>query len=323
MPFEAIAAPEALLRAWQRYARGKRRRPSVAAFAQRAEQHVLDLADALADGSYRPRTHRLLTVRDPKPRLIAIAPVRDRVVHRAIYDALAPDFHRGLTADTFACLEDRGSHRAILRFLDGMRRHRYVLHLDIQRYFPSVDHAVLRALLVPRLRDRRIHGLIDALLASGDRLYRRPEVVAFYPRDDLARGRGLPIGNLTSQWWANLYLSGFDHHVKRVLNVGTYLRYMDDLVLFDDDRARLRQHRAAIADWLCTERRLTLNGRKGHIRSTGQPQTYLGYRVSRAGIRVGSRAVHRLRQRLPELIAAGDAARLDASLDAWRAVATF
>ncbi|MEM6454810.1 MAG: RNA-dependent DNA polymerase, partial [Acidobacteriota bacterium] len=162
--FEAIASPTSLLRAWRAYASGKRRRPAVARFAVDAERRVLDLADALAAGRYRPRMPRLLPIRDPKTRLIAVAPVGDRVVQRAVYDALAPDFQRGFTGDTFACLPGRGSHRALLCFLDGMRRYRYVLHLDIARYFPSVDHATLRGLLAARLRDRRIVDLIDRQL---------------------------------------------------------------------------------------------------------------------------------------------------------------
>ncbi|MEM6454190.1 MAG: RNA-directed DNA polymerase [Acidobacteriota bacterium] len=321
--FDAVASPEALLRAWRAYASGKRRRPAVARFAVDAERRVLDLADALATDRYRPASPRLLPIRDPKPRLIAVAPVGDRVVQRALYDALAPAFHRSLTDDTFACLPGRGSHRALLRFLDGMRRHDHVLHLDIARYFASIDHAVLRDVLTARLRDARIVRLIDRHLEAADAFHRRAEVRALQDAPP-APGRpcGLPIGHLTSQWWANVYLSDFDHHAKRVLRVPRYIRYMDDLVLFGDERTTLRGWRREAADWLAAHRRLALNPRKGHIRSTRRAQPYLGYRVTRGGFDLGPKAARRFAKRLPALLA-GDVETLERVLEAWFATTMF
>lgn len=237
---EEIAAPECVLQAWRRYSAGKRRRPAVARFAFDAERQVLDLSDALMAGTYRPGPYQLLEVRDPKPRLIAIATVGDRVVHRAIYDALAPSFNRSFIADTYACLPGRGSHRAVLRFLELMRRFSHVVHLDISRYFASVDHEILSDLLSTRLRDRGVVALLAVILVSGAALYRSPKVRSFYPGEPgNHRPRGLPIGNLTSQWWGNLYLNGLDHFVKRDLGVA-YLRYMDDFVGFADEARSLR-----------------------------------------------------------------------------------
>ncbi|NJL27687.1 MAG: RNA-dependent DNA polymerase, partial [Thermoanaerobaculia bacterium] len=266
---EAIAAPEQLLEAWRRYRSGKRRRPAVAHFEVDAETRLLGISEAILGSSYQHGAYRLLEICDPKPRLIAVARVGDRVVHRSIHDALAPDFNRSFIADSYACLPDRGSHRAILRFLEHQRRFRYVMHLDIRAYFPSVDHEILLGLLAPRLRDRRVTALLEAILASGAELYRRPEVVAFYRGGERAgRPRGLPIGNLTSQWWGNLYLDGLDHFIKRELGVGEYLRYMDDLVLFADQPRQLRSWRRKVAEWLRENRHLELNLRKGHVRPT-------------------------------------------------------
>ncbi len=321
LPLEKIAAPQALLAAWRCYRSGKRRRPAVARFEFDAERRLLALSDALLGGGYRPGPYRLLEIRDPKPRLIAVASVGDRVVHRSIHDALAPFFDRSFIADSYACLPQRGSHRAVLRFLELQRRFHYVVHLDIRRYFPSVDHEILLALLAPRLRDRRIAAVLETILASGARLYRRPQVEAFYGVSR-GRSRGLPIGNLTSQWWGNLYLDGLDHFIKRELKVEGYTRYMDDLVCFGQQRVVLARWRREIAAWLRDHRRLALNERKGHIRSTELPQTYLGYRVTRRGYDLGPRAVRRFRRQVRRL-AFDDPIRLGRVLVSWKGAMAF
>lgn len=323
---EAIAAPDALLAAWRAYRSGKRRRPAVARFEMRCEERLLTLSQAVLEGSYRHGPYRLLEIYDPKPRLIAVARVEDRVLHRSIYDRLAPRFNRSLIADTYACLPGRGSHRAVLRFLELQRRFGHLMHLDVERYFPSVDHELLLDLLAPRLRDRRVIDLLAAVLASGAELYRRPPVAGFYgfDRGELSeRPRGLPIGNLTSQWWGNLYLDALDQFIKRVLGARGYLRYMDDLVCFADEPATLRAWRSEIRDWLWEKRCLRLNLRKGHVRPATLPHPYLGYRVTRQGIDVGPKALRRFRRKLGELATAGDPERLRRSLAAWRGAVGF
>lgn len=322
---EEIASPEALLAAWRRYRAGKRRRPALARFELDAERRLLAISETLLSGTYRHGRYRVLPIRDPKPRLIAVASVGDRVVHRAVHDRLAPLFNRSFVADSYACLAGRGSHRAVLRFLELQRRFPWVMHLDIERHFPSTDHGILLALLAPRLRDERVTDLLWGILRSGEELYLRPEVAQFYGVDreqQRRRPRGLPIGNLTSQWWGNLYLDGCDHFIKRDLKVAGYLRYMDDLVLFATDRRSLRTWRRAIRYWLWEHRRLRLNLRKGHIRSTALPQTYLGYRVTRGGFDLGPKAVRRFRHQLPRLVA-GDRERLLRSLASWKGAMGF
>ncbi len=320
---EEIAAPKALLAAWRGYCRSKRRRPAVAFFALDAERRLLEISAAILGGTYRHSAYQLLEIRDPKPRLIAVATVADRVVHRAVYDALAPLFNRSFIADTYACLPERGSHRAIWRFAELLRRYRHLIHLDIASFFPSIDHEILLGLLTPRLRDPRVVALLETILASGAALYRRSRVRAFYPPQltdgGVERPRGLPIGNLTSQWWSNLYLDGLDHFAKRELGIRGYQRYMDDVVCVADEAAALRRWRRAIHTWLRDERRLRLNPLKGHVRRTDHPQTYLGYRISRQGWDLGGKAMRRFRRRLPEL-ARGDLGRLERSLAAWRGV---
>ena len=319
---EAMCSWSALRQAWRSYRVGKRRRPKVARFELDADLKLLRLAHDLTGGRYRHGAYRLLRIRDPKPRLIAVAAVRDRVVHTAVYRGLAPFFNRSLIRDTYACLPGRGTLRAMWRFLEYMRRYPFLLHLDIQNYFAEVDHICLAGLIKPRLRDARVAGLVDEILRSGGQLYRRPEVRAFFrlpSAPEAVRTQGLPIGNLTSQWWGNLYLNGLDHFIKRNLGVRGYLRYQDDFVCFGERAKDLRQWRGEIGDWLWRERRLRLNRRKGQVRSTGLPQTFLGYRVRREGWDVAGKVYRRFRRRLPHLIE-GDPERLYRSLAAWRGI---
>lgn len=172
--------------------------------------------------------------------------------------------------------------------------------------------------------DRRVTALLETILVSGDRLYRRPAMRTFYPPIEGGdhRPRGLPIGNLTSQWWGNLYLDGLDHFVKRELKVEGYLRYMDDLVLFADEPARLRRWRRDVEEWLWEHRRLRLNRRKAHVRSADQAHGYLGYRVTRSGFDLGPKAVRRFRRQLPGLLR-GDLEPLHRTLASWNGAMRF
>ncbi|MDJ0840187.1 MAG: reverse transcriptase domain-containing protein [Acidobacteriota bacterium] len=319
--FEEIAAWTALHEAWRFYRRGKRRRPDVAAFEIDADRSLLHLSDALLGRGYRHGPYKILTIRDPKPRLIAAAPVRDRIVHTAVYRALAPHFNKGFIDQSYACIEGRGTHRALWHFLALMRRYRYLVHLDIHSFFPTVSHSILHGLLTPRLRDPRIIGLLEEILASGQRLYRTPRVRQFFGLPEITPdllAHGLPIGNLTSQWWGNLYLNGLDHFAKRVLKIEGYIRYMDDIVCFARDKASLKQWKHEIRQWLATERNLTLNPNKGHLRSCSLPVTYLGYRVTRGGYDPGPQGLKRFRKTLRKR-ALGSATRLRQSLHSYRA----
>lgn len=212
---------------------------------------------------------------------------------------------------------------AVLRFLTFQRQHDYLVHLDIHRYYPSVDHGILLSLLAPKIRDRRIVALLEKILDSGWRLYRRQAVRDFFQLEPLTgerRPHGLPIGNLTSQWWGNLYLDGMDHFIKRELKAEGYLRYMDDLVLFADDRATLRSWRSEVTDWLAQNRALALNPKKGHIRPTRHAQPYLGHVVSPAGYDLGPKAIKRFRKRREHGVSPKRRERIRAS---WKGLMTW
>jgi RNA-directed DNA polymerase len=322
--FERLSGFQALWHAWHRYRRGKRRRPPVAAFDLDADRHLLALSRALRNGGWRPGRYALHSIRDPKTRLIAAPALRDRVLHQALLDEIGPCYERGFIDHSYACGRGRGVHRAVLQHLTWMRRYPYRLALDVHRYFPSVHLPTLYGLIAQRLRDERTRALVWMLLDSGARVYRHPLAVRILglDRDPLPLDSGLPIGAYLSQWCGALYLDGLDHFVKRELQAPGYLRYMDDMVLFGADKAALVEAREAIAGWLGQERRLELNPKRRQVHANSVPGTFLGCRVSRAGIAPGGKMTRRMRQRLRALRDAPPE-RIARSLQSYAAWARF
>ncbi len=323
--FDRLVSTANLWRGWREFRRGKRNRPSVRAFELDAERQVPRLHRELSGDRYLCGEYRLMALREPKRRLIAAACVRDRVVHHAVHRVLAPLFDPGLVDTTFACLPGRGSHRAVLAFVAALRRYRYVLNLDIRHYFLSIDRRILLELMARRLREKRLVGLLYTITESGAGLYRHrgvPEFLGLEPGFP-PEGCGLPIGNLTSQWWGNQYLSGFDHFLKRDLKIPHCQRYMDDTALFSDSRAQLVEARGAAKQWLASERRLRLKRPDAAPRSSHGRFNYLGYRVSRAGIRPAPAMLDKMRRRITELVLEGDAETIERSVASYRGVVRF
>ena len=201
--FDAICAWENLLLAARKAAQGKRGRPDVAAWEHRLEDNVLDLQSALRAGDYQPGPYASFAVHEPKRRLISAAPFRDRVVHHALCNVIEPIFERSFVAGSYANRVGKGTHRALDHAQRLARRYRYVLQADVRQFFPSVDHSILREALAEKIADARVLVLIDVILASGGDALRGEYDMVYFAGDDLlaaARPRGLPIGNLTSQF---------------------------------------------------------------------------------------------------------------------------
>jgi hypothetical protein len=306
-----VVAPENVAAAHREAARGKRRRPDVAELALHVEEQLADLQRALAEDRWQPGGYRLHILREPKARLIAAAPFRDRIVHHAVHRVLAPCLIRRFTADTYACLPGRGTHRAVLRFRGELRRYPWVARLDIQRYFLEIDWDVLLAVIRRTVRDAALLGLLERILGSGAGLYTAPEVLealGVAGRYQPAPRKGLPIGALTSQLFANVYLDGLDHFAKRELKVPAYIRYMDDVVLFGRTAAEVRDAAAGCAAWLRAERAVSVHPGGGRPVRAGQTHLFLGHVVSREGCRIQGRTVRRLVARtMADMRAAEDA----------------
>ena len=232
--YQQVYSFENLFAAYRAARQGKRSRPEVAAFEFNAEEELFALRDELRDKAYRPGPYDSFYIHEPKRRLISAAPFRDRVVHHALCQVIEPLFERRFIHDSYANRVGKGTHRALDRCQEFARQHRYVLPFDVRQFFPSMDHAILWNVLEQVIADPEVMWLIDRILASGIGVLSEEYTMQWFPGDDLlaaARPRGLPIGNLTSQFWANCYLDPLDQFIKRELKCRAYLRYVDDSLL--------------------------------------------------------------------------------------------
>lgn len=280
--------------------RGKRRRRDVSWFLFTLDQQLAELREELVTGRYRPAGFDLVSIRDPKPRLIARVPIRDRVLHTAVVQLIEPVFSPSYSPDAYACRRAYGAHRAVLSLQEFLRRYRYALHLDIKNYFPSLDVDILRDLLGRRIRDDRFLQVVDQLLESGRGLYgdTRARRLAGLDTAWPPPGRGIPIGSYTSQLFAaHIYLNDFDHFVKRELRIPAYCRYVDDLFVFGNRKSEIDVWRERIIDWLATERGLRLKHPRAGIVACRTHLDALGYRIDREGLQSRPRTLSRLSRR--------------------------
>ncbi len=317
---------ENLLAAYHRCRRRKRYRAEAVRFDFAWEAHLLRLQQELTDGTYRPGCYRNFYVFEPKRRKISAAPFRDRIVHHAVVGVLEPLYERRFLHDSYACRKDKGTHRAIDRAQGYLRQHEFFLKTDVVRFFPNVDHQILFHLLARTIRDEKLLALIRDILASGDGILTDEATPRYFAGDDLfavLRPTGLPIGNLTSQFFANVLLDPVDHFVKEELRIPGYVRYADDLVLFADDKSRLWDARAALSHRL-GESRLRLHPGKTQLHPCATGLKFLGFVLHRSGRRLQQSGIHRFSRRLRQLRQEFAAGRIDchdiaASLRAWQA----
>lgn len=301
--YPQICAYENLYRAYRAARRGKRGKEQAADFERRQEEELFEIQAELYDRTYVPGPYHSFFVHEPKKRLISAAPFRDRVVHHALCQVIEPIWECRFIHDTYANRVGKGTHRALDRTQEFARRYPFVLQGDIRQFFPSIDHAILLAEFNRLIDDDRTIWLSEVILASGTGVLSEVYEMAWFPGDNLfaaARPRGLPIGNLTSQFWANVYLNGFDQFVKRVLKCEAYLRYVDDFLLFSDSKKQLWEWRAALIDRLA-KLRLTLHLNQAEVFPCRTGIPFLGFRIYPDYRRVKRRKVVQYRRRLRRL----------------------
>lgn len=277
---ETLASERNLLLAADKARKRKSRRPDVEAWWLRREQEINRLREELLAQTWRPAGYRFFTIHEPKRRLIAAAPFADRVVHHALCSVMQPLLERRFIARSFSCQIGKGTTTAREVCRELTNRHAYVLKCDVHKFFPSIDHGILREKLAREIRCPGVLRLIDHLLAS--HVTDGAEIPpSFFPGDDLleasARPRGLPIGNLTSQLWGNFYLDGMDHRLTEMERHGAYLRYTDDFLLFGNDKERLWALRGMIVEEL-SALRLKLAVPKSRLLATREGVPFCGFR---------------------------------------------
>ncbi|MFK7844956.1 MAG: reverse transcriptase domain-containing protein [Rhodothermales bacterium] len=263
--FNKIVSLDNLLIAARKAFRGKKDKPRVAAFYFNLENEGVTLHQELIAATYEPRPYRTFTIFEPKERQICAADFRDRVVHHAICHMLDPLFEKSMISDTFACRVNKGTHAAVNRAQYFARRFPVFLKCDVVKYFASVDQAVLRNLLCSKIKDRRLLALLDQIID--------------HPLPGSSQGKGLPIGNLTSQYFANFYLGKLDHFVKDQMGVKGYVRYMDDFILFGESKYILKEQLLQIREYLENRLLLKLKDHALLMAPVAHGIPFLGFRI--------------------------------------------
>lgn len=277
--FQVTAFPN-LVQAWKLASRGKRDHLPVARFAAEMDERLVEIKQALSTGTWRPGSHRQFFVYDPKFRSIAAPPFADRVVHHAICAVIEPLFERRFIFDSYACRVDKGAHLGIRRLQKFLRKKRatYALKCDVSKFFASINHMVLRRIIRQTIYDKKLLDILDRI------------IVGYSP--------GIPIGNLTSQLFANIYLDQLDHFIKEELRIKYYLRYMDDFVILGENKADLTKTLATIRAFLTDSLKLTLHPRKVRLFPTYLGVDFVGYVVFADHILLRPKNVRRFTKKL-------------------------
>ena len=266
--FEKIASTDNLLEAWREFLPGKRGKRDVQEFQLHLMDNILSLRSDLINGTYRHGGYQAFKISDPKPRDIHKACVRDRLVHHAIYRQLYPFFDKTFIADSFSCRNRKGTHAAINRFRTfayivskNDTRTCWVLQCDIRKFFANINHGVLIEILKSYIPDQRIIALLEEVIGSFS----------------TTSGVGLPLGNLTSQLFVNVYMNEFDQFAKHVLRAKHYLRYADDFTVLSTNREWLEIILPEIRNFLINRLRLELHPNKVSIKTLASGVDILGW----------------------------------------------
>lgn len=260
-----------LFLAWGEFVVGKKSKIDVLEFKHNLADNIISLHEDLANRTYLHGGYEAFKISDPKPRDIHKASVRDRLLHHAIYRVLYPFFDRRFITDSYSCRLGKGTHKAVKRFnqmarSESRNNHRtcWILKCDIRKFFASIDHDVLARILGEYISDENIMRLLGNVIES------------FSSGNDTGR-IGLPLGNLTSQLFANIYLNELDQWVKKDLRVKNYIRYADDFVILSSDRRYLENIIPQIADFLELRLKLRLHDKKVFIQTYASGVDFLGW----------------------------------------------
>jgi RNA-directed DNA polymerase len=298
--YEQVTDWSNLLLAFRKAAKGKRGKPSAAGFEFQVADRLLQLQTELKNFTYQPGGYVNFIIHEPKQRKISAAPFRDRVVHHAICNVIEPIFETQFIDDSYANRKDKGTHRAVDRLQEYARQYRYVLRCDIVKHFPSLDHEILLSILQKTIQDKSLLWLMERIIQSGQGVLEDEYEMKFFDGDNLFavhRPRGLPIGNLTSQFWSNVYLTPLDYFVLRDLGCPAYLRYVDDFALFSDSKRLLYEWKQALIIFL-GRLRLTIHEPQGQVIPCTVGIPWLGFVVTPTLRRIKARNVIKFSRRI-------------------------
>jgi len=327
--FPMIYDFENLFNAYKAGIKCKRYRPDVMAYTDKLEENLIELQNEFIWQTYTVGRYNIFYVYEPKKRMIMSLTFKDRVAQHAIYSQLNPYFEKQFISDSYACRVGRGTHKAVNRLHDWLKQtdrkpqRFYYLKLDIAKYFYRIDHEVLMDILRKKIADEDLLHVLSVIINCEDTNFGLPlgadiGDVAF---DELLGEVGLPIGNLTSQMFANLYLNELDQFCKHKLHLHYYIRYMDDIIILHSDKKYLEKIKNKIADFLGSKLHLQLN-KKTCIRPTSMGIEFVGFRIWSTHVKLRKKTAKKLKRRLKYMFAAYHAGEIDKdTLD--RSVASY
>ncbi len=266
--FEDIISVENLLEAWKEFAVGKKKRKDVQGFSLYLMDNIFDLHFDLANLAYKHSAYQAFRINDPKPRKIHKATVKDRVLQHAVFRALYSIFDKSFIADSYSCRDYKGTHKAVNRLRkfafkvsQNNTQNCFVLQCDIKKFFDSIDHKILLALLKKKIQDEKLLWLLNEIISSFS----------------VSPSIGLPLGNITSQLFANIYLNEFDQFIKHKLRLKYYIRYCDDFIVLSESEKFLENLISQVDSFLKDNLKLNLHYEKTKIKKYHQGIDFLGF----------------------------------------------
>lgn len=287
---------ENIWRSWFKFKKGKRKTRELDHFQYFLEKNINELYNSLNSGNYRHGGYQKFSVNDNKRREISVAGIQDRVVHRLAYEFLVELFNKNFIEDVWSCRKGKGLVGAIEKTQEFLKKYprSFVWRSDIRKFFDSIDHKCLKNIIYRKISDQNARDLVEKIIDSyAVRVNLGVQEVAEVPRR-----RGIPIGNLTSQIFANIYLNELDQFVIREIRPSAYLRYGDDFIVIDDKREHLIRRKEIITEFVRENVHLEINRKSDIIIKTKHGLKFLGVEIFPKGRRLKKRNLRRTEDRL-------------------------
>jgi RNA-directed DNA polymerase len=269
MFYKDIISVQNLLKAWEEFIRGKKNKKDVSEFSLNLSKNIFNLHYDLVFKNYIHGSYESFKINDPKPRDIHKATVRDRLLHHAFYRILYPHIDKKFIYDSYSCRNFKGTHRAVVRFREfflkvskNKTRTAWVLKCDIRKFFASVDQEILLKILRKHIKDEDVINLSKVVVDSFE---------------STGTGKGLPLGNLTSQLLVNIYMNEFDQWIKHTMKIKWYIRYADDFAILHTDKRYLKNLILQISQFLQEKLKLSLHPDKVYIKTFASGVDFLGW----------------------------------------------
>jgi retron-type reverse transcriptase len=294
--YEKLCSYENLFLAFKKARKSKTQKPYVIKFERELNNNLLRLREELISQTYKPKPLKNFIIRDPKTRKISKSRYRDRVIHHALINIIGESFERQFIHDSFANQIGKGTLNAIEKFnyfkrkvSKNFTKKCYVLKADIKHYFEEVNHEILLNILKRKIKDEKVIWLINQILSNSINGFSKNVK------------KGMPLGNLTSQFFANVYLNELDQYVKHILNVRYYIRYVDDFVILHESKEQLEKWKDNINAFLIEKLKIEIHPQKSRVLDLSNGVCFLGFRIFQKHILLKKNNINKFDKKLKEL----------------------